>query len=313
MTSLPFDSAMLAMPFRAVVLGALALTACRGEDLPDAYGNFEATEVVVAAQLGGPVTRFAIAEGAAVTQGAVTVTIDTTALVLDRLQMSAQRQAVLSRRGELAEQLRVLDVQREIAERSWQRTRRLHAQEAATASQLDQAEREVRTLQAQIEAVKASQRSVGAESEAVEARVAQARDRVSRATVVNPLSGTVLATYTREGEIVAPGQPLYKVAALDTLDLRAWISGAQLAAVKVGQVVQVHVDAGPDSLMALPGTVTWIASQGEFTPTPVQTRDERADLVYAIKVRVPNRDGILKIGMPADVRWSRPAGGSDTP
>jgi HlyD family secretion protein len=282
------------------------LVACAREDLPDAYGNFEATEVVVAAQLGGPVTRFSASEGAVVARGAITAVIDTTAFVLERQQLTAQRAAVLSRGGELGQQLRVLEVQRDIAERNWQRTQRLHAQQAATAQQLDQAEREHRTLLAQIEAIGASQRSVGMESQAVEARVSQARDRVSRATVVNPIAGTVLATYTREGEVVGPGQPLYKIAALDTLDLRAWVSGGQLAAVKVGQVVQVYVDTGPDSLTALPGMITWIASQGEFTPTPVQTRDERTDLVYAMKVRVANRDGLLKIGMPADVRWSRP-------
>lgn len=282
----------------------LLLGACRTEDLPDAYGNFEATEVVVASQMAGPVTRFAVTEGATVDRGTVVAVIDTTAFVLERQQLAAQRSAVLARRSELAEQLRVLDVQREIAERGWLRMQRLVAQQAATAQQLDQAERDHRTLLAQIEAVRASQRSVGLESDAVEARVTQAKDRVSRATVVNPLSGTVLATYTREGEVVGAGQPLYKVAALDTLDLRAWVSGAQLTSVTLGQVVDVFVDQGADSLVALRGTVQWIASRGEFTPTPVQTRDERTDLVYAIKVRVANPNGLLKIGMPADIRFT---------
>lgn len=282
----------------------LLLGACRTEDLPDAYGNFEATEVVVASQMSGPVTRFAVSEGATVDRGTVVAVIDTTAFVLERQQLAAQRSAVLARRSELAEQLRVLDVQREIAERGWLRMQRLVALQAATAQQLDQAERDHRTLLAQIEAVRASQRSVGLESDAVEARVTQAKDRVSRATVVNPLTGTVLATYTREGEVVGAGQPLYKVAALDTLDLRAWVSGAQLTSVTLGQVVDVFVDQGADSLVALRGTVQWIASRGEFTPTPVQTRDERTDLVYAIKVRVANPNGLLKIGMPADIRFA---------
>ncbi|MBK8246621.1 MAG: biotin/lipoyl-binding protein [Gemmatimonadetes bacterium] len=147
----------------------LLLAACRTEELPDAYGNFEATEVVVASQMSGPVTRFAVTEGATVDRGTVVAVIDTTAFVLDRQQLAAQRSAVLSRRSELTEQLRVLDVQREIAERGWQRTQRLFAQQAATAQQLDQAERDHRTLLAQIEAIRASQRSVGLESDAVEA------------------------------------------------------------------------------------------------------------------------------------------------
>jgi HlyD family secretion protein len=275
--------------------------ACRGDAAPDAYGNFEATEVVVAAQMAGPITEFTVTEGARVERGAITVTIDTTAFVLERQQLTAQRAAVVSRRAELTEQVHVLDVQREIAARVYERTRRLHDQQAATTQQLDQAERDHRTLLAQLDGVRASQRSVGLEADAVEARVAQARDRVSRATVINPITGTVLATYARQGEVVGAGQPLYKVAALDTLELRAYVSGAQLASVKLGQVVDVTIDRDARELLTVKGTVSWVASQGEFTPTPVQTRDERTDLVYAIKVRVPNPDGVLKIGMPADV------------
>lgn len=281
-----------------------AAVACNGDTGPDAYGNFEATEVVVAAQTSGPIQRFLFTEGQQVARGELAAVIDTTALTLDRQQLSAQRAAVTARSAEVGEQLRLLEVQREIAARVHERTKRLQAQQAATAQQLDQAERDHRTVLAQIEAARAQQRSVGLESQAVEARVAQARDRVSRATVTNPLAGTVLATYAREGEMVSPGQPLYKVASLDTLELRAYVSGAQLASVKLGQVVDVRVQQGADGLLTLPGTVTWIATQSEFTPTPVQTRDERADLVYAVKVRVANKEGALKIGMPADLTFT---------
>ncbi len=283
-----------------LVSGALA---CGGDGEPDAYGNFEATEVVVAAQTSGPVQRFLVSEGQQVARGELVAVIDTTALSLDRAQLSAQRAAVTARLAEVGEQLHVLEVQREISARVYERTKRLQAQQAATAQQLDQAERDHRTVLAQLDAAKAQQRSVGLESAAVEARVAQARDRVSRATVLNPLAGTVLTTYTREGEMVNPGQPLYKVASLDTLDLRAYVSGAQLASVRIGQQVEVRVQQGPNGLVMLPGTITWIATQSEFTPTPVQTRDERADLVYAVKVRVANKDGVLKIGMPADLTF----------
>lgn len=284
-----------------LVSGALA---CGGADEPDAYGNFEATEVVVAAQTSGPVQRFLVSEGQQVARGELVAVIDTTALALDRAQLSAQRAAVTARLAEVGEQLHVLEVQREISERVYERTKRLQAQQAATAQQLDQAERDHRTVLAQLDAARAQQRSVGLESAAVEARVAQARDRVSRAMVLNPLAGTVLTTYTREGEMVNPGQPLYKVASLDTLELRAYVSGAQLASVQLGQVVEVRVQQGPDGLLMLPGTIIWIATQSEFTPTPVQTRDERADLVYAVKVRVANKDGVLKIGMPADLTFT---------
>lgn len=290
-------------PARAATAALLLLGACGSDDAPDAYGNFEAIEVVVAAQSSGPVERFLVSEGQQVAQGAVAAVMDTTALVLDRQQISAQRAAVSARLAEVSEQLRVLDVQREISARTFDRLTRLHAQQAATTTQLDQAERDHRTVLAQLEAAKAQQRSVGLESAAVEARVAQARDRVSRATVMNPIAGTVLATYARAGEVVGPGQPLYKIASLDTLELRAYISGDQLGAVRLGQLVEVRISQG-EGLVTLPGTVSWIASQSEFTPTPVQTRDERTDLVYAIKVRVANAGGVLKIGMPADLSFT---------
>lgn len=286
----------------------LALTvvaaACGGDDAPDAYGSFEATEVVVAAQTSGPVERFMVTEGQRLEAGATAAVMDTTALALDRAQLSAQRAAVTARLAEVGEQLRVLEVQRDIAERTYARTKRLADQQAATAQQLDQAERDHRTVLAQLEAARAQRRSVGLEADAVEARVAQARDRVARATVTNPIAGTVLATYARAGEVVAPGQPLYKIASLDTLELRAYVSGAQLGAVRLGQVVEVRVSQGEKGLLTFPGTVAWIASQSEFTPTPVQTRDERTDLVYAIRVRVANKDGVLKIGMPADLAFT---------
>ncbi len=291
---------------RVAVLAAalpLALAACSRNDAPDAYGNFEAIEVVVAAQTSGPIDRFLITEGQTIAAGAVAAVLDSTALSLDQRQVAAQRAAVAARLSEVDEQLGVLDVQREIAARAFDRVQRLSAQQAATAQQLDQAERDHRTVLAQLEAARAQRRSIGLEAAAVEARVAQARDRVARTTVVNPVAGTVLATYARAGEMVAPGQPLYKVASLDTLELRAYVSGAQLGAVRLGQPVAVHVTQG-DSLVTLAGTVSWIASQSEFTPTPVQTRDERSDLVYAIKVRVANVDGTLKIGMPADLTFA---------
>lgn len=297
-------SLMYPLRTATVLLLASFAGACSGDPAADAYGNFEATEVVVAAQTSGPIQRFLVTEGQQVAKGELVAVIDTTALSLDRQQLQAQRAAMTARLGEVGEQLGVLEVQREIAARAYERTKRLAAQEAATAQQLDQAERDHRTVLAQIEAARAQQRSVGLESAAVEARVAQARDRVSRATVLNPLAGTVLTTYAREGEMVNPGQPLYKVASLDTLELRAYVSGAQLASVRIGQTVEVRVQQGEKGLLMLPGTVTWIATQSEFTPTPVQTRDERADLVYAVKVRVANTNGVLKIGMPADLTFT---------
>ena len=287
-----------------IAAAALAmLAACNNAPEPDAYGNFESIEVVVSAQTSGQVQRFTPLEGMRLRQGEVVALIDTTQLALERAQLVAQRAAVSARRTEVGEQLRVLEVQRDIAKRAYERTQRLHAQQAATTQQLDQTERDYRTLVAQIDALHAQRQSVGLDVASNQARVEQIADRLAKSSVVNPSAGSVLAVYARAGEVVQPGQPLYKIASLDTLDLRAYITGDQLASVRLGQHVTVHVDRGNGELASIPGTVTWISPTAEFTPTPVQTRDERTDLVYAVKIRVANPDGALKIGMPGDIAF----------
>lgn len=294
-----------AVLFRGAAAVAL-LAACSGAPKPDAYGNFEATEVVVSAQTSGQIERFTPVEGMRLDRGAAVALIDTIQLSLEQRQLAAQRAAAGARSTEVGEQLRALQVQYEIARRAFERTRRLHAQQAATSAQLDQTEREYRSLGAQIEAARAQRQSVGLDAAASEARVAQVRDRMARSTVTNPEAGTVLAIYARAGEVVQAGQPLYRIANLDTLVLRAYVTGGQLSSVRLGQAVAVRVDRGAKALVTLPGTISWISPTAEFTPTPIQTRDERADLVYAVRILVPNRDGIVKIGMPGDVTFGSP-------
>jgi len=227
--------------------------------------------------------------------------VDTTQLDLERAQTVAQRSATEARVAAAGGQVGVYEAQLGVARRMLDRTRRLFDQKAATAQQLDQAERDYRTLVAQIAAAQSQRQIVAKEVAASTARVAQIHDRINKSQIANPEAGTVLATYAKAGEIIQPGQPLYRIANLDTLILRAYVAERQLAAVKLGQVVQVHVDQGDGTLLTLPGVVSWVASKAEFTPTPVQTRDERTDLVYAVKVNVVNRNGALKIGMPADM------------
>ena len=282
-------------------LALLALLACRGDDEPDAYGNFEATETVVSAEAGGSLLWFIPVEGQQVAPGVLLGMIDTARLSLDREQLAAQRTAVRARVSEADRQIGVLAVQREIAGRGYARTRRLFDEQAATVQQLDHAERDYRVLGEQIAAVRAQRSSVTQDVAASDARVAQIAERITKSRISAPFAGTVLATYARAGEFVQPGQPLFRLASLDTLTLRAYITEPQLALLKLGQRVQVTVDRGEGHRLAVPGTVSWISAKAEFTPTPVQTRDERADLVYAVKIRVPNTSGVLKIGMPADV------------
>ncbi len=287
----------------------LLATACSKEKQPDAYGNFEANEVVVSSQASGQLKWFTPVEGTTIASGAIVGLVDTTQLDLEREQNVAQRAATEARVSAAGSQIGVYEAQLGVATRTLERSRRLLEQKAGTAQQADQAERDYRTLVAQIAAARAQQQSVGMEVASTTARVSQIRDRISKSQVANPTAGTVLATYAKAGEVVQVGQPLYRIANLDTLILRAYVAESQLSSIRLGQTVQVQVDQGDGTLLSMPGVVRWIAAKAEFTPTPVQTRDERADLVYAVKVHVPNPRGALKIGMPADLALAPTAPG----
>jgi len=285
-----------------VALGLVLGAGCKKTTPPDAYGNVEATEVVVGAQSSGLLQTFIPAEGNRLTAGEPVAIVDTSALILQLQQIEAQRGVSGSRVNEVNKQIGVIEAQRSVAERTYERTKRLFDQQAATAQQLDAAERDLRTLGAQIEQARAQRQTASVDVSSSEARVAQIRDQIRKSKVSNPVSGTVLTTFVKAGEFVQTGQPLYKIANLDTLELRAYVNETQLGRVKIGQPVQVSVDSGGKSRRTMTGTVSWISAQAEFTPTPIETRDERTNLVYAIKVRVPNPNGVLKIGMPADIQ-----------
>ena len=293
---------MLAKP-RCAVLGAalLALSACRRSTTADAYGNFEAEETVVSAEVSGQLLRFTPEEGTPLAADSLIALVDTLALSLERAQFVAQRTGLVARQSEAREQLRGLEVQKEIARRTRERIDRLFASQAATSTQRDQVERDDRLLASQATGARDGILRANADIAALDARMASLQDRIHRARVRNPIAGTVLATYARTGEIIATGQPLYRIANLDTLTFRLYVTGVQLATLKLGTPLPVHVDGAAESLRTYSGTVRWIAANAEFTPTPVQTRDDRGGLVYAVKVRVANRDGALKIGMPGDV------------
>lgn len=286
---------------RTVVLVCAFLFAACGVDEPDAYGNFEAEEVRVSAEVAGQLLRFDASEGEQLPGGAVVGQIDTVALALQRQELISQREAAQTRTTESEAQIGVVRAQLATAQDEYERTLRLFRQDAATAQQLNQREGEVRVLRERIRAAQAQTAGTRRETGGAEARIEQLGEQIGKARIVNPIAGTVLTTYAEAGEFVQPGQPLYTIADLNVLILRAYVSGAQLPSLRIGSEVRVQVDAGGGELMTLPGRVTWIASQAQFTPTPIQTRDERADQVYAVKIRVPNGDGTLKIGMPGEV------------
>lgn len=296
---------------RVVAVGLVAFTAlsCSTHE-PDAYGNFEATEVTVSAEVGGRLLSFSLDEGQRIASDSVLGVIDTVPLILDRRQIEARRAAAAARAREAEAAIAALEVEHTIAQREQARTERLLRNAAATAQQADRAEREVRVTREQLAGARAAQRSAAQEVAALGAQLALIDDRISRSRIGSPIGGTVLARYVEPGEYVQPGQPLFKLASLDSLTLRAYVSGSQLGDLRLGQVVRVGVDRA-DSIATLPGRVTWIASTAEFTPTPIQTREERADQVYAVKVAVPNPTGALRIGMPGEL--TIPEEGSDRP
>lgn len=281
------------------LLSVAALASCRSEEA-DAYGNFEATEVTVAAEVGGRLLALRLEEGDRVTKGTFLGSIDTIPLVLERQAVTARRAAGASRAREASANVAALAVQLSVAERELSRTQRLRQQAAATAQQIDRAEREARVIQEQLVGARAARATLTQELAALDAQVAQIEDRLSRSRVVSPLDGTVLTRYVEPGEYVQAGQPLFKIASLDSLTFRAYVSGGQLTSLRLGQPVRVGVDRA-DSIATVPGRVTWIASAAEFTPTPIQTREERTDQVYAVKITVGNPDGTLKIGMPGEL------------
>ncbi len=312
----------------AIVAAALA-AGCAAPPGPDAYGNVEATSVVVSPEVGGRLVSLDVDEGARLSAGAQVGQVDPASLQLDRDRLRAQRTAVDTGAREAADRIRsleaqqaaaqaeqsALEAQKDIADRAYARVQRLAEQQAATSQQLDQAERESRVfadrltaqarqidaLGAQIQAARRAAEGARQQVGVVDAQIAQAEERIGRAAVTNPIDGTVLTTYAEAGEVVQPGQPLYSIADLTTVEVRAYVTEPQLGGLSLGRAARVSVDTGGGERRAVDGAISWIASEAEFTPTPIQTRDERANLVYAVKIRVPNPDGLLKIGMPVDV------------
>lgn len=285
-----------------IVLVSAWLAGCNGEDgLADAYGNFESDEVIVSAETSGRLVRFAVDEGDQLVAGAVVAVVDTVQLSLERAQLMAQRGAVRARMPGVAAQVEVLEEQRRVALRDMERLQNLVAEGAATQKQLDDVEGQLRVIDRQMASVRTQNPPLIAELDVVNARLAQIDDRIARSTVKNPVDGTVLLVYAEQFELTAVARPLYKIAPLDTMYLRAYISGAQLPQIALGQEVTVAIDHDETTNENLRGVITWVSDQAEFTPKLIQTKEERVNLVYAFKVRVANADGRVKLGMPGEV------------
>jgi HlyD family secretion protein len=298
-----------------IIAGALVFTACnRNTPKFDASGTFEVDEVIVSAEQNGRILSFNVSEGQAIAQNDTVGVIDVENIALQKEQVQASIEALRDKTADVAPQIRLLQEQltvqqSQMANLQHERTRteNLLKQDAATGKQLDDINAQIDVLQKQMNVTRqqiavqqnntsTQNRSVLSEKKPLEKRVAQLSEQIDQSKIVNPVKGTVLTKYAEAGEVTAAGKALYKIANLDTLTLRAYISGTQLSQIKLGQNVKVMVDSGAKAYREYPGIITWVADKAEFTPKTIQTKEERANLVYAIKVRVKN-DGYLKIGM----------------
>lgn len=283
----------------ATILFSLFLLACATEEKADGYGNFEATEITISAEANGKLAFLHVEEGQQVKMGEVIGLVDTLQLYLNKQQLLAVKKTIASKSGGVWTQVQVLEEELKSAKIEQERVQNMFDDNAATQQQLDQANTRVDVLKKKIKSVESQNVPIINEGKAVEAQVAQVEEQLAKSIITNPINGTVLIKYAEPGEVVAFGKPLYKIADLSTMELRAYISETQLSDIKIGQDVIVKVDA-KDEMKDYNGKISWISSVAEFTPKIIQTKEERVNLVYAVKVQVTN-DGGLKIGMPAEL------------
>lgn len=277
------------------------LAACSGgKDKYDATGTFETTEVVVSAEASGKLLYMNVEEGMKLQVGQTVGMVDTVQLYLKKLQLEANARSVKGQRPDIRKQIAATQEQIKQAERERDRIKRLLDADAANRKQLDDAESMLQVLRKQLVAqnstLQNSDQSLSWQSSSVDIQVAQVNDQLAKCRVCAPIEGTVLAQYAEAGELVAPGTPLFRLGNMEQMYLRAYITSEQLADIRLGQIVKVVADYGGGQQREYEGSVTWIADTSEFTPKNILTKDERANLVYAVKVAVRN-DGMLKIGM----------------
>jgi HlyD family secretion protein len=281
----------------------IALNSCHfGNNKSDAYGNFEAIEIQVSSEVQGKITDLKIEEGQKIQKGQIALTIDTIQLYLRKLQMNAQMNSAGSRLLQVQSQIAVQEEQKKTLEKEQNRINKLVAANAAPSKQLDDINGQLDILNSQVAATRIQNQSIAFDIKALQFATSQIDDQLYKSVIRNPVEGTILEKYVEVGEVVVPGKILYKVADLSVLRLRAYISGAQLPNIKIGQKVTVLIDKDKNENQKLSGSVNWISQQAEFTPKIIQTKEERVNLVYAIKIDVLN-DGSLKIGMPGEVKF----------
>jgi len=290
---------------KLIVLGSFLVACSAKDEMPDATGSFEATETIISAEATAKLIQFEIREGDEVKAGQLIGYIDSTQLHLTRLQLIQSQKALLSGRPNTKVQLEALQRELDNAMADKKRIENLVKGEVASQKQLDDANTRITIIQSKIDAQKSSlgtsTTSLNEQAQTIGLQLAQVEDQLRKCKIINPVSGTILSTYVNPFEMTAIGKPLYTVADLSAIELKAFITQDQFSKIKVGQAVKVLVDGEQESMKTYQGAISWINNKAEFTPKTIQTKEERANLVYAIKVRVRN-DGLLKIGMYGEVR-----------
>lgn len=290
---------------RIVYIAAVVLAASCGTEAEfDAQGTFEATEVVVSSEATGRILNFEVEEGMAVEANQMVGEIDSVQLHLQRKQLVAQQSALLGSRPDVKKQVAALREQIAKQNEELRRVENMLKDGAATKKQRDDIEAQIKILERQLDATLSTldknTSTINNNSAALEAQIAALDDRISKCRIISPVGGTVLVKYAEAGELASVGKPLMKIADLDNIYLRAYFTSDQLAKVNLGDEVKVVADFGGEERYDYTGRVAWISSESEFTPKTIQTKDSRANLVYAVKIAVEN-DGRLKIGLVGEV------------
>ena len=291
----------------AFILSLLLALACsNGNGDFDATGTFESEEIIVSSEAMGKLVMFQVEEGMQLKQNQIVGVVDTTQLHLKKKQLLSSITAVLSKQPDVNTQLAALQEQIKTAEVEKKRIENLVSLNAATTKQLDDINSQLEVLNKQYTATKSSltitKQGLQSETLPLVAQVEQIQDQIKKSIIINPIDGTVLTRYAKQDEITSNGKALYKIANLSDMTLRAYVDGDQLGQIKLGQKVTVFVDNGDGKQKEMSGEIYWVSSKAEFTPKTIQTKDERANLVYAIKVKVMN-DGYLKIGMYGEIKF----------
>ena len=277
-----------------------SLISCnKNNEKADGYGNFEAIEVTISAEANGKIEYLKLEEGDILEPKTQVGLIDTTQLHFNKQQLIASKSTVYSKSANVLSQIIVLQEQLKTTQIEKKRIQNMFAENAATKRQVDEIDGKVSVIQEQIKSVQTQNAPIINEVKSIDVQIEKINDQIQKSKIINPIKGTVLAKYSESNEVTAFGKPLYKIADISEMTLRVYISETQLSQIKVGQNVSVKIDTEKE-MKTFPGTITWISSSAEFTPKVVQTKEERVNLVYAVKVKVKN-DGTLKIGMPAEM------------